>query len=83
MILSEGYIITLNGKEEAHRGWEDGAYNSCLGMDAEVIFFLSGKVIRNKSLRAAEQLLIQVVVLPTFAFVSEYFAYRLPFLPTF
>ena len=52
-------------------------------MDAEVIFFFEREGDKNKSLRAKELLLIQVVVLPLFAFVSEYFAYRLPFLPTY
>ena len=40
-------------------------------------------MVLKKISRAEELLLIQVVVLPLFAFVSEYFAYRLPFLPTY
>ena len=47
--------------------------------------FLLGKeqIVLKKISRAEELLLIQVVVLPLFAFVSEYFAYMLPFLPTY
>jgi len=40
-------------------------------------------MVLKKISRAEELLLIQVVVLPLFAFVSEYLAYRLPFLPTY